>query len=102
MFQDLHSISWVAALGLAAASFVLYFVVLVIWRLYFSPLAKYPGPKLAAATLWYEFYFDMIKVRRSNRSTGSQLIIILLGWTIFQGSGSLAFRIWANCAHQSE
>ncbi len=38
-----------------------YAVCLVINRLYFHPLAKFPGPRLAAATRWHEFYYEVIQ-----------------------------------------
>ncbi|KAL9603333.1 MAG: hypothetical protein Q9219_001195 [cf. Caloplaca sp. 3 TL-2023] len=39
---------------------LLYTITLVVYRLFLSPLSNVPGPILAAATGWYEFYFDCI------------------------------------------
>jgi hypothetical protein len=44
----------------AFASYIVYLVGLAIYRLYLSPIAKFPGPKLAALTRWYEFYYEIV------------------------------------------
>ncbi|KAI9368160.1 cytochrome P450 [Aspergillus egyptiacus] len=44
----------------ATAGVTLYFCLLVVYRLFFHPLRKIPGPWYAAATSWYEFYQDVL------------------------------------------
>ena len=38
-----------------------YYVFRSVYLLYFHPLHKIPGPKLAAITYGYEFYYNVIK-----------------------------------------
>lgn len=46
---------------LGIIGFLVYLIVGAWYRLYWSPIAKFPGSKLAAVTLWYEFYYDVIQ-----------------------------------------
>jgi cytochrome P450 len=50
--------TWVQLAGALGITHVTY---LIVYRLFLSPLAKIPGPKLAGLTSWYEIYYDMIK-----------------------------------------
>ncbi|KMP09252.1 cytochrome P450 [Coccidioides immitis RMSCC 3703] len=76
----------------ARMSIIGYIVGTLVYRLYFSPLSKIPGSKLAAATLWYEFYYDVIlggqytfKIKELHQKHGSNHV----HW----GHGMLSFNV---------
>ena len=58
-FQDGDSLSVNNFLVLLPSFVILYFGLLLFYRFFVSPVAKFPGPRLAALTYLYEFYFDV-------------------------------------------
>lgn len=58
--MDIHSILPMHLFALIVVSVFAYVIGSVVYQLHFSPLSRFPGPKIAAVTYLYEFYYDAI------------------------------------------
>lgn len=81
-----YSILTIFWLPIAAAA--LYGAALAIYRLFLSPLAKFPGPKLAALTRKYESYYEayqnyeyLWKIKELHKQYGELFISLTASFT---------------------
>ncbi|KAE8445994.1 hypothetical protein EG329_012633 [Mollisiaceae sp. DMI_Dod_QoI] len=51
----------ISALGFFFLAFGTYLFYEIVWRLYFSPISRFPGPRIAAITLLYELWYELVK-----------------------------------------
>lgn len=42
------------------SALAVYSLSIIVYRFYLSPVSKFPGPRVAALTFWYEFYYDVV------------------------------------------
>ncbi|KAI1497820.1 cytochrome P450 [Biscogniauxia marginata] len=61
LLSTIMSVSYTQATLAAFVSFVLYTIIISIYRLFFHPLRNVPGPRLAALTQWVETYYECFK-----------------------------------------
>ena len=65
--DSLFIVSIPSALFATLAAWLVYVVAQIVHRLYFSPIAKFPGPTLAAASHWYvDLAFSIMQMKITN------------------------------------
>lgn len=50
--------SWASIIATLLLATCIYNIIIIFRRIYFHPLSRFPGPRIAAGTRWYEFYYD--------------------------------------------
>lgn len=78
----------VASWRLVCGAILVYYATLVFYRLCLHPLAKFPGPRLAAISRWYEAYYDVVlggqytsKIKELHAIHGAILTATAVTWS---------------------
>lgn len=89
-------------LAMTVSSTILYLLCLAVYRLYFHPIAHFPGPKLAGLTRWYEFYYELVlkgqmtfHIQELHRKYGRYFVIV-------QPTYSLSQQQWQRRTHRTD
>ncbi|KAH6881768.1 cytochrome P450 [Alternaria rosae] len=53
--------------ALCLLAYFVYLLARVFYRLYYHPLSRFPGPRIAAATSWYEGYYEIVHKGQYSR-----------------------------------
>lgn len=84
-----------------------YLLGLVIYRLFFHPLAKFPGPKYAALSRWHEFYYEVVKkgqftfvIQEYHKKYGERAPLNRIDQRVYRRKESV-FDIGVDRAHRS-
>jgi hypothetical protein len=60
LLKSFKDTSWTTIFVGVFSTWILYIVGRAFYRFYLSPIANFPGPKLAAVSRWYEFYYEVV------------------------------------------
>ncbi|GAB1317090.1 Cytochrome P450 monooxygenase [Madurella fahalii] len=97
--------SWQHYVVVFAVFLFIYCTILVVYRLWLSPLAKFPGPKLAAATGWVEFYHDVVRtgkyvfeIRRMHKIYGP--VVRINPWELHIDDPDFYSQVYASGVKQ--
>ena len=87
--------------GVALIAFAVYWAGLVLYRLFLQPLARFPGPRLAAVTPWYEAYYEIVlngqyskKISQLHDQYGPIIRVYVSSGYKFQIPGASKIRIF--------
>lgn len=89
-------------LSTAIIGYILCVLGISLYRVFFHPLSKYSGPKLAAATVWYQTYYDVWmggelahQVKNLHKKYGKLLENLLLVFKLRHSKGPIV-RVGPN------